>query len=497
MIYDSKKLNEKTEEKKITSRLEDYSQWYLDVIDSADLAEYGPVRGCMVIKPYGYSIWESIQGILDKKIKETGVKNAYFPLLIPKSFLEREAKHVEGFAKECAVVTHHRLEEKDGKLISAGELEEPLIIRPTSETVMYDIFSRWIRSYRDLPLLVNQWANVVRWEMRPRLFLRTVEFLWQEGHTVHETEKEADERARQMLNIYKDFAENVMAIPVITGVKSDSERFAGAQCTYTIEGMMQDGKALQLGTSHNLGQNFSKVFNVKFIDQNNTEQYGWQTSWGVSTRLIGGLIMTHSDDKGLVLPPKIASIQVIITTIVPSEKDKELVINKAEEINKILKTKGIKSETDIRDLRPGEKYFEWEKKGIPLRIEIGPKDIANNTVVFVRRDTGEKIKVSLDNIESEAEKILVDIQSSLFKKALDYRKEKTKVVDTWEDFVKEIEAGNFVLAHWGGNAEEEEQVKTETGATIRCIPFDQKEESGKCIKTGKPSNKRIIFAKSY
>ena len=478
---------EKFIEKKITSRSADYSQWYLDVIDAASLAEYGPVRGCMVIKPYGYALWEKTQKILDEKFKETGVQNAYFPLFIPEKLLKKEEDHVEGFAPEIAVVTH-----AGGK-----KLDEPLVVRPTSETIMYAVFSNWIKSYRDLPLLINQWANVVRWEMRPRLFLRTVEFLWQEGHTVHETEAEADQRARQMLEIYKNFAENVMAIPVISGVKSDSEKFAGAKCTYTVEAMMQDGKALQFATSHNLGQNFAKVFDVKFLDKNSEQQFGWQTSWGLSTRTIGGLIMTHSDDKGLVLPPKIASIQTIITTIVPSEKDKESVIGKAQEINKILKEAGVSSQTDIRDLRPGEKYFEWEKKGVPIRIELGPKDIANDSAILVRRDTGEKTKVSLKVISETVVKLLDEIQSNLFNRALQYRKEKTKVVDTWDEFVKAIEEGNFVSAHWSGDKEVEAQIKEETKATIRCIPFDQKKESGKCIKSGKPSLGRVWFAKSY
>jgi prolyl-tRNA synthetase len=483
----SNSTNEKNIEKKITSRKENYSQWYLDIIDAAELAEYGPVKGCMVIKPYGYAIWENTQKILDKKFKETGVQNAYFPMFIPERLLKKEEDHVEGFAPEVAVVTH-----AGGK-----KLEEPLVVRPTSETIMYDVFSKWIRSYRDLPLLINQWANVVRWEMRPRLFLRTVEFLWQEGHTVHETEAEADGRARQMLEIYKDFAENTVAIPTITGVKSETEKFAGAKCTYTVEAMMQDGKSLQFATSHNLGQNFSKAFDINFLDKNGVKQDGWQTSWGLSTRTIGGLIMTHSDDKGLVLPPNIAPIQVIITTIAASEKDRETVVNKAEEINKILKDKNIRSQTDTRDLRPGEKYYEWEKKGVPIRIEIGPKDIANNSLIFVRRDTGEKIKSPINNVAEEIEKLLNIIQSSLYNKALEYRKTKTKTVDSWDDFVKAIEEGNFVLAHWCGEKDVEAQIKEETGATIRCIPFDSKLEKGKCVKTGKPSKQRVLFARSY
>jgi prolyl-tRNA synthetase len=477
----------KVVEKKITPRAEDYSQWYLDVISAADLADYGPVSGTMVIKPYGYALWEATQKILDEKFKETGVQNAYFPLLIPERLLKKEEKHVEGFAPEVAVVTH-----AGGK-----KLDEPLVIRPTSETIIYDVFSKWIRSYRDLPLLINQWANVVRWELRTRLFLRTTEFLWQEGHTVHETEKEADERARMMLSIYRDFAVEYIALPVILGAKTESEKFAGALRTYAVEAMMQDGKALQYATSHNLGQNFSKVFGVKFLDQNNTEQFGWQTSWGLSTRTIGGLIMAHSDDKGLVLPPKIASIQAIITTIVPAEKDKEAVIGKAQEINNKLKSVGIRSQVDSRDLRPGEKYFEWEKKGVPVRVELGPKDIANDSAVLVRRDTGEKIKTTLATIEKAIATLLIEIQTNLYNRALEYNKAKTKTVDTWDDFVKSIDGGNYVLAHWSGEAEVEAQIKKETGATIRCIPFDQKEEIGVCIKSGKPSNKRVIFAKAY
>lgn len=482
-------MEEKFIDKKIISRAKDYSQWYLDVIEAADLAEYGPVRGCMVIKPYGYAIWESIQKILDEKFKATGVQNAYFPMFIPERLLKKEKDHIEGFAPEVAVVTH-----AGGK-----KLEEPLIVRPTSETIMYEVFSNWIQSYRDLPLLINQWVNVVRWEMRPRLFLRTVEFLWQEGHTVHETEVEADERARQMLEIYRDFAENILAIPVIIGVKSESEKFAGAKYTYTVEAMMQDGKSLQFATSHNLGQNFSKVFDIKFLDKKSNQQYGWQTSWGLSTRTIGGIIMTHSDDKGLILPPKIASIQVIITTIFSSNnnEDQKIIINKAEEINQILKNKNIRSQTDIRDLRPGEKYFEWEKKGVPIRIEIGPKDIINNSVILVRRDTGEKTKVLLNDITREIDNLLEDIQSTLYSRAFEYRKEKTKTVDNWDDFIKAIEGGNFVIAHWCDDRDVEAQIKEETGATVRCLPFDSKIEKGKCIKTGRPSKGRFLFAKSY
>lgn len=486
MVYKSQE-NDKISEKSITARSEDYSQWYLDIIAAADLADYGPVRGTMVIKPYGYAIWEATQKLLDEKFKETGVQNTYFPMLIPERLLKREENHVEGFAPEVAVVTH-----AGGK-----KLEEPLVVRPTSETIMYDIFSRWIQSYRDLPLLINQWANVVRWEMRPRLFLRTTEFLWQEGHTVHETHDQADERARQMLDIYKDFAENYMAIPVIPGTKTESEKFAGALRTYCIEAMMQDGKALQFATSHNLGQNFAKVFDVKFLDRNSTEQFGWQTSWGLSTRTIGGLIMTHSDDKGLVLPPKIASIQAVITTITPNEEAKTAVPAKARELSLLLKDAGIKTHIDDRDLRPGEKYFEWEKKGVPVRIELGPKDIANSMAVLVRRDTGEKKSVSLADLTKEVSGLLEEIQKNLFGKALQYQKEKTVSADTWKDFVAAIEVGKFVFAHWSGEAEVEAEIKEKTNATIRCIPFDQPEENGVCVKSGKPSAKRVLFAKSY
>ena len=473
-------------EKKIISRAENYSEWYLDVIAAADLAENSPVRGCMVIKPNGYALWERTQEILNKKFKETGVENAYFPIFIPEKFLKKEESHVEGFSPQVAVVTY-----AGGK-----KLDEPLVVRPTSETIIYDVFSKWIHSYRDLPLLINQWANVVRWEMRPRLFLRTVEFLWQEGHTVHETEELADIRARQMLDIYKDFAENIMAIPVIQGVKSESEKFAGALRTYCVEAMMQDGKALQFATSHHLGQNFAKVFDVKFLDKNSTSQYGWQTSWGISTRIIGGLIMTHGDDKGIVLPPRIAPIQIVITTIGRSE-EQERVNKKAEEIAKMLCSGDVRVHVDARDLRPGEKFYEWEKRGVPLRIELGPKDIDNNVAIFVRRDNGTKEKISFDSILTSAVKLLETIQSDLYNNALKYREERTKKVDTWEDFVKEINSGNFVLAHWSGDKEDEEKIKEETGATIRCIPFTEKEEDGKCVYSNKPSKKRVIFALSY
>lgn len=477
----------KFDEKKITSRKEDYSQWYLDIIDVAELAENAPVKGCMVIKPYGYALWEKIQEVLNHKFKSTGVSNAYFPMLIPEKLLKREEDHVEGFAPEVAVVTH-----AGGK-----ELEESLVIRPTSETIMYEIFSKWIRSHRDLPLLINQWANVVRWEMRTKPFLRTTEFLWQEGHTVHSTYEEAEERTLMMLEIYKDFAENYMAIPVVAGKKSDSEKFAGAFGTYSIEAMMQDGKALQFATSHNLGQNFSKVFDVTFLDEKSNKQYGWQTSWGLSTRSIGALIMTHSDDKGLILPPKMAGIQVVIVPIIPKEWDRDLVTEESSSIFKNLKDNDISVKLDDRDLRPGEKFYEWEKKGVPIRIEIGPKDIASNSVTIVRRDTSEKKSIPITDLATSVSLLLEEIQNNLFKTAKDRLVENTVSVDSWDDFVKAIEDGKFVKAHWSGDSDVEKDIKEATGATIRCIPIGQDKEVGKCIKSGKPSQERVIFAKAY
>jgi len=477
----------KFEEKKITSRAEDYNQWYLDVIEAAQLAENAPVKGCMIIKPYGYALWENIQSFLNAKFKATGVENAYFPMLIPERLLKKEEKHVEGFAPEVAVVTH-----AGGK-----ELEEPYILRPTSETIMYEVFSKWIRSHRDLPLLINQWANVIRWEMRTRLFLRTTEFLWQEGHTVHATEQEADERARQMLEVYRDLAENYMAIPVIMGIKTEAEKFAGAKYTYSIEAMMQDGKALQLATSHNLGQNFAKVFDVSFLDENNTKQYGWQTSWGISTRSIGGLIMTHSDDKGLVLPPKIASIQVVVVPIIPKEWDAQLVGEESETICASLKEVGISTKLDSRNIRPGEKFFEWEKKGVPVRIEIGPKDIASSSAVVVRRDTGEKKTIPLNEIAGTVKTILEKMQTDLYEKAVALRTGKSVSVDTWEEFEKAIDENKFVYAHFCLDNKVEAEIKELTGATVRCIPFNQVKEDGICIKSGLPSKGRVIFAKSY
>lgn len=471
----------------ITPRSEDYSEWYLDIIKVAELAEYGPAKGSMVIKPYGYAIWERIQKVLDEKFKQTGVDNAYFPLLIPERLLKKEADHVEGFAPEVAVVTH-----AGGK-----ELEERLVIRPTSETIMYEVFSGWIHSYRDLPLLINQWANVVRWEMRTRLFLRTTEFLWQEGHTVHKDEKDADGRARMMLEVYRDFSENYMAIPVILGQKTESEKFAGALKTYSCEAMMQDGKALQFATSHNLGDHFAKAFDIKYLDENNELKFGWQTSWGLSTRSIGGLIMTHSDDKGLVLPPKMAQTAVVIVPILLGKGGDEKIIEESQKIKKIIEELGYGCKVDQRDLRPGEKFYEWERKGVPIRIEIGPKDLLAEKIVVVRRDTGEKFDVLINKISEEIPVLLNTIQADLFNRALEFQKQKTKVVDSWDDFTKEIEAGNFVLAHWDGESETESKIKEETGATIRCIPFNREEESGVCIKTGNPSESRVIFAKAY
>lgn len=470
--------------KSITPREKDFSQWYSDIIEAADLAEHSPVRGSMTIKPYGFAIWENIQKVLDEMFKKTGVENAYFPLFIPKSFLEKEKEHVEGFSPELAVVT----------IAGGKKLKEPLVVRPTSETIIYEAFSRWIQSHRDLPLLINQWVNIVRWELRPRLFLRTTEFLWQEGHTAHATEKEANERSREMLNIYKEFFEKYLAIPIIAGVKSESEKFAGALSTYTIEAMMQDGKALQLATSHNLGQNFAKPFNVKFLDEKGKEQYVWQTSWGLSTRSIGGIIMTHSDDKGLVLPPKIASCQVVIMTIGRDDK-------KVEKISKEIKTKlektGIRVKIDDRDKRLGEKSYEWEKKGVPLRIEIGPKDVAKNSVVLARRDTGNKTAVKIKDVDKDVKALLDKIQAGLFAKALKYQKEKTKTVNTYDEFKKEIKNGSFVIAHWDGTEETEAKIKQETKATIRCIPFSEKELKGKCVYSKKPSSSRVLFAKAY
>lgn len=488
--------------KDLTKRADNYSQWYNELVIKADLAEQSAVRGCMVIKPYGYAIWEKMQHQLDTMFKETGVQNAYFPLLIPKSFLSKEADHVEGFAKECAVVTHYRLKNNpDGQGVVVdpeARLEEELIIRPTSETIIWNTYRNWINSYRDLPLLVNQWANVFRWEMRTRLFLRTAEFLWQEGHTAHATKEEAEAKAIEMLNVYADFAEKYMAVPVVKGVKTANERFAGALETYTIEAMMQDGKALQSGTSHFLGQNFAKAFDVKFINNENKLDYVWATSWGVSTRLMGALIMTHSDDNGLVLPPKLAPIQVVIVPIYRSQEQLDTINAKVAPIVENLKKQGISVKYDNTDnKRPGFKFADYELKGVPVRLVLGARDIENGTIEVMRRDTLEKETVSIEGIEGYVEKLLDDIQNNIYAKALNHRLEMTTKVDTWEDFKTQIEKGGFILAHWDGTTETEEKIKEETKATIRCIPLDGEEEEGKCIYTGKPSKRRVIFARNY
>jgi prolyl-tRNA synthetase len=489
--------------KDLTKRADNYSQWYNDIVIKADLAEYADVRGCMVIKPYGYAIWEKMQSILDKRFKETGHVNAYFPLFIPKSFFSKEAAHVEGFAKECAIVTHYRLKNKsDGTGIEVDEdarLEEELIVRPTSETIIWNTYKNWIQSYRDLPILVNQWANIVRWEMRTRLFLRTTEFLWQEGHTAHATKEEAQEEALRMLDVYVDFVENTLAIPVIKGDKTENERFAGAINTYTFEAMMQDGKALQAGTSHFLGQNFAKAFDVKFASKEGKEEYVWATSWGVTTRLIGALVMSHSDDNGLVLPPKLAPYQVVIVPIYKNEEQLKQISVKAEEIKNQMESRGISVKFDDRDThKPGWKFAEYELKGFPVRIAIGPRDLENNTVEVARRDTLEKNSCKAENIAGHVEMLLEDIQQNLYKKALKFREDNIHITDNWEEFKDILDnKGGFILAHWDGTTETELKIKEETKATIRCIPFDAKEETGKCIYSGKPSNKRVIFARAY
>ena len=488
--------------KELTKRAVNYSQWYNELVIKADLAEQSAVRGCMVIKPYGYAIWEKMQHQLDAMFKESGVQNAYFPLLIPKSFLSKEADHVEGFAKECAVVTHYRLKNNpDGQGVVVdpeARLEEELIIRPTSETIIWNTYRNWINSYRDLPLLVNQWANVFRWEMRTRLFLRTAEFLWQEGHTAHATKEEAQAKAVEMLNVYGDFAEKYMALPVVKGVKTANERFAGALETYTIEAMMQDGKALQSGTSHFLGQNFAKAFDVKFINKENQLDYVWATSWGVSTRLMGALIMTHSDDNGLVLPPKLAPIQVVIVPIYRSQEQLDAVDTKVAPIVENLKKQGISVKYDNADnKRPGFKFADYELKGVPVRLVLGARDIENGTIEVMRRDTLEKETVAIDGIEDYVVKLLDDIQANIYTKALNHRLSMTTKVDTWEEFKEQIEKGGFILAHWDGTTETEEKIKEETKATIRCIPLDGEDEDGKCVYTGKPSKRRVIFARNY
>ncbi|GAB3907565.1 proline--tRNA ligase [Mucilaginibacter boryungensis] len=488
--------------KGIVSKDEDYSQWYNDLVVKADLAEYAPVKGCMIIKPYGYSIWEKMQAVLDGMFKETGHVNAYFPLFIPKSFFSKEASHVDGFAKECAVVTHYRLKnDGNGNIIvdEDAKLEEELIVRPTSETIIWNTYRGWIQSYRDLPILCNQWANVVRWEMRTRMFLRTTEFLWQEGHTAHATAEEAIAETEQMLGVYADFAENFLALPVVKGRKTPNERFAGALDTYCIEALMQDGKALQAGTSHFLGQNFAKAFDVKFTTKDNVQDFVWATSWGVSTRLIGALIMAHSDDAGLVLPPKLAPIQVVIVPIYKHQEELDSISEYVKGLIKELKAKGISVKFDNRDThRPGAKFAEYELKGVPLRVAIGSRDMQNGTVELARRDTKTKETVNQDGLAGTIESLLEEIQQSIYKKALGFREENTTSVDTYEEFKRLLdEKPGFIAAHWDGTPETEQKIKDETKATIRCIPLNNKQEAGKCILTGKPSTQRVLFARAY
>ncbi|MDP3468173.1 MAG: proline--tRNA ligase [Daejeonella sp.] len=488
--------------KGLTSREEDYSQWYNEIVGKADMAEHSAVRGCMVIKPYGYAIWENMQAALDKMFKETGHSNAYFPLFIPKSFFSKEASHVEGFATECAVVTHYRLKnDGNGNIIvdEDAKLEEELIVRPTSETIIWNTYKGWIQSYRDLPILVNQWANVVRWEMRTRLFLRTAEFLWQEGHTAHATSQEAIEETERMLDVYADFAENWMAVPVIKGKKTANERFAGALDTYCIEALMQDGKALQAGTSHFLGQNFAKAFDVKFTSKEGKLDYVWATSWGVSTRLIGALIMAHSDDSGLVLPPKLAPIQVVIVPIYRSDEELEKISELAKALSNELKQKNISVKYDNRDtLRPGFKFAEYEMKGVPVRLAIGGRDLENGTIEIARRDTKEKQTISREGIIDHIENLLSDIQQNIFNKALRFREENTHEANSYEEFKEILDTrAGFISAHWDGTSETEKRIKDETKATIRCIPLNNKLESGSCMVTGNPSTQRVLFARAY
>jgi prolyl-tRNA synthetase len=490
--------------KNLTSRSEDYSKWYNELVVKADMAENSAVRGCMVIKPYGYAIWEKMQAELDRMFKETGHQNAYFPLFVPKSLFEAEEKNAEGFAKECAIVTHYRLEndpDNEGKLRvdPNAKLEEELIVRPTSEAIIWHTYKGWIQSYRDLPLLINQWANVVRWEMRTRLFLRTAEFLWQEGHTAHETRREAMVEAELMNNVYAEFAENFMAIPIIKGIKTESERFAGAEETFCIEALMQDGKALQAGTSHFLGQNFAKAFDVKFTNKEGKQDYVWATSWGVSTRLMGALIMTHSDDKGLVLPPNLAPNQVVIVPIYRNDEQLEEVTNVANNLMGELRAKGISVKYDNRTtFRPGAKFAQHELQGVPLRIAIGPKDLENGTVELARRDTLSKDIINLENLVDKVKDLLEEIQNSLFEKALDFRASHTTAVDTFDEFKDVLEnKGGFISAHWDGTSETEDKIKELTKASIRCIPLDASEEAGKCVFTGNPSKQRVLFAKAY
>ena len=488
--------------KKITPRNQDYSQWYNDIVQGADLAESSGVRGCMVIKPYGYAIWEKMQSELDKMFKQTGHVNAYFPLFIPKSYFSKEAAHVDGFAKECAVITHYRLKnsEKDNSIVvdETAKLEEELIVRPTSETIIWDTYRKWIQSYRDLPLLINQWANVVRWEMRTRLFLRTAEFLWQEGHTAHATKSEAIEETEKMIKVYSKFAQDFMAMPVVMGIKTVSERFAGADQTYTIEALMQDGKSLQAGTSHFLAQNFAKAFDVKFTTKEGKQEHVWSTSWGVSTRLIGALIMTHSDDRGLVLPPNLAPFQVVIVPIYKTDEELNKINKVANDVKLRLEKIGISVKYDNRDThKPGWKFAEYELKGVPIRLVLGSRDIENSSIELARRDNLEKITYNISNIDNKVNEILEDIQKNLFNKALNFREKNTFHVDTKEDFIDQIEKGGFVYAHWDGTSETENLIKQKTKATIRCIPLDTANEHGYCLFSGKKSDRRVVFAKSY
>ena len=487
--------------KELTSRSTDYSQWYLDLVLKADLAENSAVRGCMVIKPYGYAIWEKMQRVLDDMFKETGHSNAYFPLFIPKSFHSKEADHVEGFAKECAVVTHYRLKSSPEGGVTVdpdAKLEEELIVRPTSETIIWNTYKNWIQSYRDLPILCNQWANVVRWEMRTRLFLRTAEFLWQEGHTAHATREEAIEETERMVHVYEKFAQEYMAVPVVVGLKSANERFAGAVETYCIEALMQDGKALQAGTSHFLGQNFAKAFDVTFSNKEGKQEYVWASSWGVSTRLMGALIMSHSDDNGLVLPPKLAPIQVVIVPIYKGAEQLEAISKRLEPIISELKKRGISVKFDDNDTKkPGWKFAEYELKGVPVRLALGSRDLENGTIEVARRDTLTKETYSIDGIEDHIEQLLEDIQKNIYQKALDFRAKTTKTVDTYEEFKVAIEEGGFILAHWDGTPETEEKIKAETKATIRCIPLQGDKTPGVCMVTGKPSSQRVLFARAY
>lgn len=489
--------------KNLTKRSEDYSKWYNELVAKADLAENSAVRGCMVIKPYGYAIWEKMQAQLDKMFKETGHENAYFPLFIPKSYLSKEAAHVDGFAKECAVVTHYRLknaEDGSGVIVDPdAKLEEELIVRPTSETIIWDTYRKWIQSYRDLPILVNQWANVVRWELRTRMFLRTAEFLWQEGHTAHETKEEAIQEAEQMMHVYAEFAETFMGVPVVKGVKTDSERFAGAVETYCIEALMQDGKALQAGTSHFLGQNFAKAFDVKYTTREGKQELVWATSWGVSTRLMGALIMMHSDDNGLVLPPKLAPIQVVIVPIHKGQEQLDAITERVNPLVKELRSKGISVKFDNRDTyKPGWKFNEYELKGVPLRLAIGMRDMENNTFELARRDTLSKEVVATDDVVERIEVLLEEIQETIFNKALDYRNSHITEVNTFEEFKELLETkGGFLSAHWDGTTETEDKIKELTKATIRCIPLNSKEEDGVCVYSGKPSKQRVLFAKAY